>query len=279
MNEEVIIRLSSFIGALTLFSVWEILAPRRNLTASKIVRWLNNLALVMFNNFTVRLLFPTAAMGVAVFVNQQQWGLLNLVSQWIGIPSWLHVLIAVVLLDLAIYLQHFVFHRVPWLWRLHRMHHADTDIDVTTALRFHPLEIILSLLIKFAVIILIGAPALAVLLFEIVLNVGAMFNHSNIRMPLLIDRYLRQFIVTPDMHRVHHSVLNSEMHCNFGFNLAIWDRLFATYRAQPQAGHIDMTIGLPTFRQTHFLTLPWLFAIPFLNPTVSDEVNHADTKL
>lgn len=244
MHNEVFIRLSFFFGILALIALWEVLAPRRALTVSKLMRWGNNLGLVFFNSFLLRLLFPAAAVGMAVFAADQGWGLFN----HFQMPLWLAVLASVVILDLVIYLQHIMVHAVPLLWRLHRVHHADLDYDVTTGARFHPIEIILSMLIKFATILLLGPPVVAVVLFEVILNGLAMFNHGNIRLPLGVDRILRLLVVTPDMHRVHHSVEDDEANSNFGFNLSLWDRVFGTYRDQPRGGHEGMTIGIHKFR-------------------------------
>jgi len=260
LQHEVVIRLSCFLGLLTILALWEIRAPRRTLMASKWVRWLNNLSLVGLNNVILRLTFPFAAVAFAALVEQQQWGLLHQLE----LTFWLKVLIAVVALDGIIYLQHVMFHALPSLWRLHRMHHADTDFDVTTGFRFHPIEIILSMLLKWAAILLLGAPPVAVLLFEVILNLTAMFNHSNIALPVRIDRWLRWLVVTPDMHRVHHSVATDETNSNFGFNLPWWDWLFGTYQAQPVAGHANMQIGLDQFRAAKYLTLPWLLILPFI---------------
>lgn len=267
------IRLGFFIAIFTTMALWEILAPRRELTVNKSLRWANNILLVVTNTLVLRLLFPTAALGTALWVSGQGWGLLSLVN-W---PYWLEVLIAVVVLDFFIYLQHVMVHAVPTLWRLHRVHHADLDFDVTTGARFHPIEIILSMLIKFAVIILIGPALFAVLVFEVILNVMAMFNHSNIRFPLGLDRVLRLFVVTPDMHRVHHSVEHDETNSNFGFNLSLWDRLFGTYKAQPEKGHTDMTIGIDTFREKKQATyLPGLLMLPFLGKSQDYTINRRD---
>jgi len=260
MQHEVAIRLSCFFGILGLMAVWEIIGPCRALTASKTVRWINNLGLVFLNSFLLRLLFPIAAISLAIVAEQQQWGILN----QFNLPQWLAIILAIVLLDGVIYLQHVLFHALPLLWRLHRMHHADVDIDVTTGLRFHPIEMILSMLIKFATIMLLGPPAVAVILFEVILNGMAMFNHSNIALPKKLDGWLRWLIITPDLHRVHHSVIVEEINSNFGFNLSIWDRLFGTYQAQPKLGHQGMQIGLDYFRESKFLTLHWLLALPFL---------------
>jgi len=241
VNEKTI-RLGAFFGILGVMAVWEILAPRRALTISKTVRWVNNLGIVFFNSFLLRLIFPAAAVGMASFTSSQGWGFFN----YFELPFWLVVITSVVIMDFIIYLQHVMVHAVPALWRLHRMHHADLDFDVTTGARFHPLEIILSMLIKFATIVVLGPPVLAVIIFEVILNATAMFNHANVRLPLGLDRLLRWLVVTPDMHRVHHSVEDDEANSNFGFSLPWWDRLFGTYRDrdQPRAGHQGMTIGI-----------------------------------
>ena len=260
MQHEKSIRMFFFFGMLLLIGLWEILAPRRALTVSKLLRWSNNLGLVFFNSFVLRLLFPAAAVGVAAFAAEQGWGLLN----YYHLPLWQALLISVVTMDLIIYLQHVMVHAVPLFWRLHRVHHADPDYDVTTGARFHPLEIILSMLIKFAVILVLGPPILAIVIFEILLNATAMFNHGNIRLPLALDRVLRWFLVTPDMHRVHHSTEDDEANSNFGFSLPWWDRLFGTYREQPREGHVGMQIGIRKYREpqavswfTGMLTLPF----------------------
>jgi sterol desaturase/sphingolipid hydroxylase (fatty acid hydroxylase superfamily) len=235
------------------------LLPRRRLAIGRGRRWPSNLGVVAVDTALVRILFPTTAVGLALFAEAQGFGLFNVVA----LPAWVAVVASVVILDLAIYLQHVLFHAVPALWRLHRMHHADLEFDVTTGLRFHPIEILLSMLIKFAVVGALGAPALSVLLFEVLLNATAMFNHSNVRMPLAVDRMLRWFVVTPDMHRVHHSILARETNSNFGFNLPWWDRLFGTYRAQPAAGHETMTIGIEQFRDARELGLDRMLLQPF----------------
>ncbi|MCK5194895.1 MAG: sterol desaturase family protein [Desulfobulbaceae bacterium] len=244
---------------LLLVAVWEFAAPRRRLTVSKVGRWFNNLGIIFIDSLLVKLLFPVAAMGVAAAAHKNGWGLFN----YLQIPAGLSVLMSVLILDLIIYLQHLMFHAVPVLWRLHMVHHADLDIDVTTGLRFHPIEIILSMLIKMMAMAALGPPVLAVLIFEISLNGTAMFNHGNIRLSEKIDRYLRLLVVTPDMHRVHHSVIIRETNSNFGFNFPWWDRLFGTYRAQPVAGHTGMTIGLSQFRKVKQVTLPQLLLLPF----------------
>lgn len=261
------IRLAAFAGTLTLVAVWEVIWPRRQLLIGKARRWLNNLALVALNTLVVRILFPFGAAGAAHLAGERGWGMLNQFE----IPWMLAVAIGVVALDFVIYLQHVMFHSLPLLWRLHRMHHADLDIDTTTGLRFHPVEIVLSMLIKIAAVALLGPPVLAVIIFEIVLNAGAMFNHGNIRIPLAIDRVLRWLIVTPDMHRVHHSIHAHESNSNFGFNLPWWDRLCGTYRAQPADGHEAMRIGITTFQSEQTCQgLIGMLKIPFLRGEAED---------
>ena len=269
MSYESAIRLGVFLGVFILVAAAEMLAPRRALTTAKGKRWFGNLGIVFINTLTVRALFPVAAVGMALLADEHGWGLLNNVEM----PYWLVVVIAVVALDFIIYLQHVMFHAVPALWRLHMMHHADLDFDVTTGARFHPVEIIISMLIKLAAISVLGPPVLAVLIFEVLLNATAMFNHSNWRIPVAVDRVLRLFVVTPDMHRVHHSVIARETNSNFGFNLPWWDRLFGTYRAQPEQGHEGMIIGLTQFRDPKRLTLPWMLALPFVGKTGEYPIN------
>lgn len=260
LQHETVIRLGFFFGVLALMAVWEVLAPRRALTVSKALRWSSNLGLVFFNTLVLRLLFPTAAVGMAAFANAQAWGAFN----HFDVPFWLAVAVTVIAMDLFIYLQHVMVHAVPLFWRMHRVHHADLDFDVTTGARFHPLEIILSMLIKFAIIIVLGAPVVAVVIFEVILNAMAMFNHSNIRLPLRLDRVLRTLVVTPDMHRVHHSVADDEANSNFGFNLSLWDRLLGTYRNQPRGGHEEMTIGIHRYRNPREVSrLDGLLILPF----------------
>jgi len=258
-EHEAALRLAAFVGVFAAVALWEWLAPRRRARFARARRWPHNLALLVLDALAVRVLAPGAAIAIALAGEAHGWGLLNAVA----LPAWAEVLIAVVLLDLAIYFQHVVFHAVPALWRLHRVHHADPDFDVTTGTRFHPLEILLSLGIKCAAVTAIGAPAVAVLLFEVLLNATAMFNHANARLPAGADRWLRWLVVTPDMHRVHHSALASETNSNFGFNVPWWDRLFGTYRAQPLAGHEAMTIGVDAFRSPEDLRLDRLLAQPF----------------
>ncbi|VAW80104.1 Fatty acid hydroxylase family (carotene hydroxylase/sterol desaturase) [hydrothermal vent metagenome] len=270
MSNEVPVRMSFFFGVFAIMALWELAAPRRRLQHSKWVRWSNNIGLVFFNSFVIRVLFPTAAAGMALFVGDQGWGVFN----YFPVPFWVAVAGSVVMLDFFIWLQHVMVHAVPLLWRLHRVHHADLDYDVTTGARFHPLEILLSMGIKFAVILLLGPPVLAVVLFEIILNATAMFNHSNVSLPVGLDRVLRWFLVTPDMHRVHHSVEDDEANSNFGFSLPWWDRLFGTYRAQPRAGHEGMTIGIRSFRQDKWCSwLPGMLAIPFIGKISGYAIN------
>jgi sterol desaturase/sphingolipid hydroxylase (fatty acid hydroxylase superfamily) len=254
------IRFSFFFAILIIMAVWEILAPRRPHTTSKALRWYSNLGLVFINTLALRLLLPIQAVGVALFAQSREWGLFNNLQ----LAYELEIILAVLLLDFIIYLQHAMFHFIPLLWRLHRVHHTDLDFDVTTGIRFHPIEILLSMGIKMVAVITLGPSPLAVILFEILLNATSMFNHGNVRLPNSIDRVLRLFVVTPEMHRVHHSVLIKEYNSNFGFNLPWWDRLLGTYRAQPQAGHEAMTIGLALSRDPNALTLPRLLILPFL---------------
>jgi sterol desaturase/sphingolipid hydroxylase (fatty acid hydroxylase superfamily) len=248
---EPIIRLSCFAGVLVLMVVWELLAPRRPQSIKRLLRWPNNLGLVVLNTFVVRLLFPLAGVGAAFLTQTKGWGFFNIVTA----PAWLAIPGAVLLLDLVIYAQHVMFHAVPFLWRLHRMHHADLEFDVTTGLRFHPGEIVVSMLIKLAAVLVLGPAPVAVLIFEVLLNATSMFNHGNVRLSAQLDRLLRVFVVTPDMHRVHHSIDRRETDSNFGFNVPWWDRLFGTYRAQPALGHDRMTLGIDRFREPRELWL------------------------
>ncbi len=259
LAHEPAIRLGFFLGVFALVGLWEALAPRRRRSFSRWTRWPGNLAIVALNTVVLRLAFPTAAAGMAVIAGERGWGVLNLVA----LPVLAKVALAVMALDFAIYLQHVMVHAVPALWRLHRMHHADLDFDVTTGIRFHPLEIILSMGIKLAVVALLGAPLVAVIVFEVLLNATAMFNHGNVDLPLAIDRALRWIVVTPDMHRIHHSVHPDETNSNFGFNLPWWDRLLGTYHAQPADGHEGMTIGIDLFRTVGDLRLDRMLIQPF----------------
>jgi sterol desaturase/sphingolipid hydroxylase (fatty acid hydroxylase superfamily) len=257
--DESLIRLSTFGTVFAAMAIWEVLGPRRKQAIGRGLRWPNNLGVVAVDTLLVRLVFPTTAAGLALVAEAHAWGLFHAIA----LPAWVALVCSVILLDLAIYFQHVLFHAVPALWRLHRMHHADLEFDVTTGLRFHPIEILLSMMIKLAVVAALGAPAVAVLIFEVLLNATSMFNHSNIRMPLGLDRVLRWLVVTPDMHRVHHSIASRETNSNFGFNLPWWDRLFGTYRAQPAAGHDAMTIGIEQFRDPRELRLDRMLLQPF----------------
>jgi len=244
-----------------LMAIWETLFPRRPLNTSKNHRWFNNLGLISINTLALRFLLPVQAVGMALFVQNRSWGLLNNVS----LPYWLAIVIGVVGLDFVIYLQHAMFHFIPLFWHLHRVHHTDLDFDVTTGIRFHPVEILLSMGIKMVAVVVLGPSPLAVILFEVLLNATSMFNHGNVQLPGSIDRVLRLLVVTPEMHRVHHSVLIKEYNSNFGFNLPWWDRLLGTYRAQPEAGHVGMIIGNSSFRDPKHLTLYWLLVQPFIS--------------
>ncbi len=257
--QDTLLRGAAFISVLVVMALWEVLAPRRRQAVGRIRRWPGNLGIVALDAALIRLLFPMSAMGLALFAEQQGFGLFNV---W-AVPGWLATLLAVLVLDFVIYLQHVLFHAVPALWRLHRMHHADLDFDVTTGARFHPIEIGLSMIIKLAVIGALGAPAISVLVFEVLLNATAMFNHSNGRLPAGADRVLRWLVVTPDMHRVHHSMVVRETNSNFGFNLPWWDRLFGTYLEQPAAGHEDMTIGVAEIRDPTEQRLDRMLTQPF----------------
>ncbi len=269
LSDEPVIRLGAFLLVLGVMALWELAAPRRRQDIPRLLRWSNNLALVVIDTVLVRLAFPVAAVGLALVTEARGWGLLNL---W-DLPFWLKVVLAVLALDLAIYLQHVMFHAVPALWRLHRMHHADLEFDVTTGLRFHPVEILLSMAIKLGVVAALGPPAIAVLIFEVLLNGTSLFNHSNVRLPLSIDRALRLVVVTPDMHRVHHSILPAETNSNFGFNLPWWDRLLGTYRAQPVDGHERMTIGIEQFRTPADLRLDRMLLQPLRGPASGYPIN------
>jgi sterol desaturase/sphingolipid hydroxylase (fatty acid hydroxylase superfamily) len=259
LAHEPLVRLGCSIAVFAAMALWEWLAPRRSQAIKRRTRWPNNLGISVLNTVVLRIIFPTAGVGMAIFAAAHGWGVLNAVNP----PLWIAVLLSILLLDLAIYAQHAAFHTVPLLWRLHRMHHADLEFDVSTGLRFHPIEIILSMVIKLAVISALGAPALGVLIFEVLLNATSMFNHGNVRLGTAADRTLRWAVVTPEMHRVHHSIVRRETDSNYGFNLPWWDRLFGTYRAQPAAGHEAMTIGIPQFRDPAELRLDRLLLQPF----------------
>jgi sterol desaturase/sphingolipid hydroxylase (fatty acid hydroxylase superfamily) len=254
------IRMSFFFGIFIVIALVELAVPRRPLSTSKISRWFANIGIVFINAAVLRFLLPAGAVGISVWVAKQGWGVFNTT----GWPFWAEVVLSVILLDIVIYLQHVMFHAVPLLWRLHMIHHADLDYDLTTGTRFHPIEIIISMGIKAAAISVLGAPPLGVIVFEILLNGTAMFNHGNFYIPLGVDRILRLVLVTPDMHRVHHSIFPMETNSNFGFCLPWWDRIMGTYRAQPTKGHDGITIGLNQFRDPARLTLPGIIALPFI---------------
>lgn len=255
-------RFAAFAGVLLAMALAEALLPRRERERPRTGRWVTNLGIVVIDGLAVRLVFPVAAIGVAMIAAERGWGLFN-VTNW---PGWLEGLIAFVLLDLAIYGQHVAAHKVPVLWRLHRVHHADPEFDTTTGIRFHPVEIVLSMVWKMAVVLVLGAPALAVFFFEVVLNATSLFNHANLKLPAWLDRVLRAVIVTPDMHRVHHSQIYRETDSNYGFNFSFWDRLFRTYRPQPEAGHEAMKIGLGDYPGEAPTRLWYALMIPFRGP-------------
>ena len=259
LANEPIFRVSAFFGILAAIAVWEALEPRRARSFSRWLRWPNNLSIIALNTVLARLAFPVAAVGTAALTEQRGWGIFNVFD----VPEMAAIVISVVALDFAIYLQHVLFHAVPSLWRLHRMHHADLDFDVTTGARFHPIEILLSMGLKLGAVSALGAPAVAVIVFEVLLNGTAMFNHGNIRIATAVDTVLRWFVVTPDMHRVHHSAVPREANSNFGFSLPWWDRLFGTYRDQPADGHEGMNIGIAQFRDRRELWLDRLLTQPF----------------
>ncbi len=266
---EIPIRIGCFIVIFIGMAIYELISPRRILTTSKTLRWFNNLSMHALNSIMVRGLFPVIPITMAVLAVEGGWGLLN---HYI-LPGWQAVIVSIIALDFIIYLQHVAFHTVPLCWRLHMVHHTDMDIDLTTGIRFHPVEIILSLIIKLAAVVVLGAPPLAVLIFEVVLNGTSLFSHGNVYMPGGVDRVLRLFLVTPDMHRVHHSVIMRETNTNFGFNLSWWDRLMGTYQDQPSQGHEGMTIGLGYFRDPKRLSLPWLLVLPVTRKKIRNLIN------
>jgi sterol desaturase/sphingolipid hydroxylase (fatty acid hydroxylase superfamily) len=263
LQSEAGVRLAAFVAIFAAMAVFELASPRLErpefMGALKSRRWFTNLSMVVISSVAMRVVFPAAAVGAALWAQAQGWGLLRLGD----VPPLVAGVVAFVILDFAVWLEHVASHKIPLLWRIHRMHHADGGFDLTTGLRFHPLEIVLSMLWKAAIVIALGAPVLAVLVFEIVLNGAAMFNHANARLPLRLDRILRRFVVTPDMHRVHHSCVPAETDSNYGFNFPFWDRLFGTYVAQPRAGHDDMDIGLNEWRRQEGAGLVWSLLLPF----------------
>jgi sterol desaturase/sphingolipid hydroxylase (fatty acid hydroxylase superfamily) len=260
LDQQSVFRLTAFFGIFALMAAWEVVAPRRALRVSRPARWFTNLSITFLNSVVGRYLFPITATWLALSAQAHGWGILN----YLNAPHLVGGIISIAILDVAIYAQHFFFHKIRFFWYFHGMHHTDLDIDVTTGARFHPVEIAISLVIKMGLIILIGIPAWSFLLFEILLNGTSMFNHSNVRINTKIDRFLRLVLVTPDMHRVHHSVIIKERDSNFGFNLPWWDRIFGTYKSQPAAGHDNMVIGLANFRDPKGLTLHRLLTLPFV---------------
>ena len=262
IESEQVIRLSCFATVMMAMALLEMLIPRRVLLLSRWKRWTSNLSITLINTLAVRIIFPTAAVGVALYAQVNSLGILNVTS----LPMWASVIISIIFLDFVIYLQHVMFHALPLFWRIHRMHHVDLDFDVTTGIRFHPLEIVMSLFIKFAAIILMGTPAVSVIIFEVLLNATSLFNHGNIKLPGLLDRVLRWLMVTPDMHRVHHSDIPNETNSNFGFNLSVWDRLMGTYREQPKLGQTGMHIGIQSIRdEKDCVSLTGMLALPLIN--------------
>ena len=265
-----LIRFRAFSAVLVVMALWESVAPRRIRSASRTTRWAGNLGVAALNTVAVRILFPIAALGLALVAETRGFGLFNEIKPF----RWCAIILSVALLDLVIYLQHVMFHAVPLLWRVHRMHHADLDFDVTTGVRFHPIEIVISMIIKLSAVAALGPPATGVLAFEVLLNGTSMFNHSNVRIPAQMDCALRLLVVTPDMHRVHHSIVVDETNSNFGFNLSWWDRLLGTYRAQPAAGHDAMTIGIEQFRDLHELRLDQMLSQPFRGRVGDYPISH-----
>jgi sterol desaturase/sphingolipid hydroxylase (fatty acid hydroxylase superfamily) len=260
IQNEATLRLSFFLTIFAVMAIWEVLSPKRKLLLPKIDRWLNNIGLMVINTMALRLVFPVAAVGLAIWLETQNQGLLNKIE----LPLWLEIIFGLLLLDLLIYFQHRIFHSVPILWQLHKVHHADLDFDVTTGARFHTLEILISMLIKMAAIYVLGVPAVAVLAFETLLNASSMFNHGNIRIPNHIDKMVRYVFVTPDMHRIHHSRIQKEANSNYGFSISTWDRLFKTYTSKPNKGHVGMDIGISE-NQSHHQTnrLDGMMLMPF----------------
>jgi len=257
---ENLLRMSVFLGVFITMMVLEAVFPRKKRTIPRRKRWVTNLAIIFADTVAVRFLVPILAVGVAAYASVSGWGLFNIVEA----PIWLEIILSIIILDMLIYWQHVAFHFIPPLWALHKVHHVDRDIDVTTGIRFHPLEILISMGYKFACLIVLGVPVVAIILFEILLNASAMFNHANMRLPLKVDRVLRLFIVTPDMHRVHHSIIEAETNSNYGFNLSLWDRIFGSYIPQPQDGHDGMTIGLEEYQTEKPARFWWSMALPFL---------------
>jgi len=261
------IRITVFIAVLAFMLTLEAIFPKRRRVEKRVTRWFTNLGLILIDSIVLKIVLPVLAASIALKVGEQGWGILNLVE----LPLWFEFILAIVLLDMAVYWQHVASHRLPILWRLHKVHHSDRDMDVTTGIRFHPVEILLSMLYKWLCVFLIGPSAIAVMVFEILLNACAMFNHANFKLLGTIDKRLRLLIVTPDMHRVHHSVIERETNSNYGFSLSIWDRLFGSYIAQPSLGHNDMTIGLSEHQTHESSNLLWVLCIPFKPPPIGQQ--------
>jgi len=255
------IRLGAFLGLFILLMAWEIVSPKRKLLQLRRFRWFSNIGLIVTSSILIRFIIPTAAVGIAFQVEQDNLGFLNRLD----LSAASQFIIAFILMDLAIYFQHVMFHALPMFWRFHRVHHSDLDCDISTGLRFHPFEMIISILFKFIVIVSIGAPVIAVICFEIILNAASMFTHSNIKLPSNLEKLVRWIVVTPDMHRIHHSVNENETNSNFGFFISVWDRLFATYINEPKEGQQNMEIGLHGFRQAKWQNLRWLIYLPFVS--------------
>jgi sterol desaturase/sphingolipid hydroxylase (fatty acid hydroxylase superfamily) len=272
LSNELFVRLTAFTAVLVGMTIWELCAARREQSLARRVRWPSNIGVVALDTLLVRLLFPMTAVALALLGESRAWGLFNSYP----VSSWMAIVLGVILLDLALYLQHVLFHAVPALWRLHRMHHSDLEFDVTTGLRFHPIEILLSMGFKLSLVVTLGIPAVASLMFEILLNATSMFGHGNVAVPQRFDRVLRWFVVTPDMHRVHHSVKPRETNSNFGFNLPWWDRLFGTYRDQPDAGHACMTIGIEQFRHPNEQRLDRMLTQPFREDPHTHPLGHRE---
>lgn len=271
INED-ILRLSILLSSLAIMILWELRRPARKLRYPRRLRWYSNFGIVALNAIILRVMMPVLATGSAFWAEQQGWGILHQ-SSW---PTAINIIIAFLLLDMAMYFQHVLVHAVPLFWRFHRMHHADLDIDTSTGLRFHPVEIVVSMALKISFIITIGAPVLAVLLFEISLSSSSIFNHGNVRLPSRLELLVRRLIVTPDMHRIHHSMISEETNSNYGFSLSIWDHMFGTYRAQPVAGHVDMDIGVEHFRSAKDLHLHRMLIQPFRSVSHTNQRREPD---
>jgi sterol desaturase/sphingolipid hydroxylase (fatty acid hydroxylase superfamily) len=258
---EIGLRLLIFPALMLVLAVWEAMLPRRRWQLARPWRWISNLGLALLNNVVLRVLAPLGLAGIALWAEERRLGLLHLIN----LAEVVGVVVTVLLLDLIVYTQHVVFHRVPILWRLHLVHHADLDFDFTTGVRFHTLEILLSFGIKAAAVIFLGGTVLGVVIFELLLTATSLFNHANVRLPVRLERWLRLLVVTPEMHRVHHSAVTQELNSNFGFNLPWWDFLFRTYRPEPRDGHEKMHIGLGWLREERQANrLPSMLALPFL---------------